>query len=56
MEEKFTVASEQMLNRMNDLGKKIDSLETNLGDIISNMPVDESTKTSTMADEKDAKA
>ena len=47
MEEKFTVASEQMLNRMNDLGKKIDTLESNLGEIISTLPTD---------NEKEAKA
>ncbi|CAF0904581.1 unnamed protein product [Adineta ricciae] len=42
MEEKFMAASDQMMNRMNELGKKIDSLETNLGDIISHLPTEES--------------
>lgn len=43
MEEKFLAASDQVMNRMNELGKKIDSLESNLGDIISHLPTDEST-------------
>lgn len=46
MEEKFTTASEQVMNRMNELGKKIDTLETNIGDIISHLPKEESTATS----------
>ncbi|UJR15647.1 hypothetical protein I4U23_002583 [Adineta vaga] len=48
MEEKFMAASDQMMNRMNELGKKIDTLETNLGDIISHLPTEEtSTQTTT---------
>ena len=42
MEEKFMAASDQVMNRMNELGKKIDTLETNIGDIISNLPTEES--------------
>lgn len=45
MEEKFLVASDQVMNRMNELGKKIDSLESNLGDIIAHLPTEESTTT-----------
>lgn len=41
MEEKFLAASDQVMNRMNELGRKIDTLETNLGDIISHIPTDE---------------
>jgi hypothetical protein len=43
MEEKFMAASDQVMNRMNELGKKIDTLETNIGDIISHLPTEEST-------------
>ncbi len=46
MEEKFLAASDQVINRMNELGKKIDTLETNLGDIISHLPSEESNTTS----------
>jgi hypothetical protein len=46
MEEKFLAASDQVMNRMNELGKKIDTLETNLGDIISHLPSEESNTTS----------
>jgi len=49
MEEKFIAASDQVMNRMNELGKKIDTLETNLGDIISHLPTEESTTTSESA-------
>ena len=45
MEEKFMTASDQVMNRMNDLGKKIDTLESNIGDIISNLPTEESSST-----------
>ncbi len=45
MEEKFLAASDQVMNRMNELGKKIDTLESNLGDIISHLPTEESTQT-----------
>ncbi len=43
MEEKFTAASDQVMNRMNELGKRIDTLETNIGDIISHLPTEQST-------------
>ncbi|CAF1047498.1 unnamed protein product [Adineta steineri] len=43
MEEKFMVASDQVMNRMNELGKRIDTLETNIGDVISHLPIEEST-------------
>ncbi|CAF1323521.1 unnamed protein product [Adineta steineri] len=43
MEEKFLAASDQVMNRMNELGRKIDTLESNLGDIISHLPAEEST-------------
>ena len=43
MEEKFSATSDQVMNRMNELGKKIDTLESNLGDIISHLPSEEST-------------
>jgi len=43
MEEKFIAASDQVMNRMNELGKRIDTLESNLGDIISHLPTEEST-------------
>lgn len=46
MEEKFLAASDQVMNRMNELGKKIDTLESNLGDIISHLPTEESTTSS----------
>ncbi len=46
MEEKFMAASDQVMNRMNELGKRIDTLETNLGDIISHLPTEESTTSS----------
>ncbi|CAF1622735.1 unnamed protein product, partial [Adineta ricciae] len=42
MEEKFLAASDQVMNRMNELGRKIDTLETSLGDIISHLPAEES--------------
>jgi hypothetical protein len=42
MEEKFLAASDQVINRMNELGRKIDTLESNLGDIISHLPSEES--------------
>ena len=45
MEEKFLAASDQVMNRMNELGKKIDTLESNLGDIISHLPTEETTTT-----------
>jgi len=51
MEEKFMAASDQVMNRMNELGKRIDTLETNLGDIISHLPMEEST-TSTQQQNK----
>lgn len=47
MEEKFLAASDQVMNRMNELGRKIDTLESNLGDIISHLPTEESNATST---------
>jgi len=43
MEEKFMAASDQVMNRMNELGKRIDTLETNIGEIISHLPTEEST-------------
>ena len=46
MEEKFLAASDQVLNRMNELGRKIDTLESNLGDIISHLPTEEATTAS----------
>ena len=46
MEEKFSASSEQVMNRMNELGKRIDTLETNLGDIITQLPSEPSTSTS----------
>ncbi|CAF0797043.1 unnamed protein product [Rotaria sp. Silwood1] len=45
MEEKFMTASEQVMNRMNELGRRIDTLETNIGDIISHLPMEESNST-----------
>jgi hypothetical protein len=45
MEEKFMAASDQVMNRMNELGKKIDTLESNIGDIISHLPTEESNTT-----------
>ena len=41
MEEKFLTASDQVMNRMNELGRKIDTLESNLGDIISHLPTED---------------
>ncbi len=38
-------ASDQVMNRMNELGKRIDTLETNIGEIISHLPTEESTTT-----------
>lgn len=38
MEEKFLTTSDQVMTRMNELGKRIDTLETNIGDIISHLP------------------
>ena len=46
MEEKFLTASDQVMNRMNELGKRIDTLETNIGDIISHLPKEEGTVSS----------
>lgn len=43
MEEKFSATSDQVMNRMNELGKKIDTLESNLGDIIAHLPSENST-------------
>lgn len=45
MEEKFMAASDQVMVRMNELGKRIDALETNIGDIISHLPKEESNST-----------
>lgn len=42
MEEKFSTASDQVMNRMNDLGKRIETLETSLTDIISHLPAEQS--------------
>jgi len=42
MEEKFMATSDQVMNRMNELGKRIDALESNIGDIISHLPTDDS--------------
>jgi hypothetical protein len=47
MEDKFTAASDQVMNRMNELGRRIDSLETNMGDIISHLPAEESAASTT---------
>jgi hypothetical protein len=47
MEEKFLAASDQVINRMNELGRKIDTLESNLGDVISHLPSEEATTSST---------
>ena len=46
MEEKFSAASEQVMHRMDELGKRIDTLETSLGDIITQLPSEPSTSTS----------
>ncbi|UJR30998.1 hypothetical protein I4U23_018509 [Adineta vaga] len=46
MEEKFLAASDQVMNRMNELGKRIDTLESNLGDIISHLPTEETSTSS----------
>lgn len=46
MEEKFSAAGEQVMHRMNELGKRIDTLETSLGDIITQLPSESSTSTS----------
>ena len=40
-------ASDQVLSRMNELGRRIDTLETNIGDIISHLPAEESTTSTT---------
>jgi hypothetical protein len=40
--EKFIDAGDQVINRMNESGKKIDTLESNLRDIISHLPAEES--------------
>ncbi|CAF2372786.1 unnamed protein product [Rotaria sp. Silwood2] len=45
MEEKFMTASEQVMNRMNELGRRIDTLETNIGDILTHLPTEESNST-----------
>jgi hypothetical protein len=45
MEEKFMAASDQVMNRMNELGRRIDTLETNITDIISHLPTEESNST-----------
>ncbi|CAF3499149.1 unnamed protein product [Rotaria sordida] len=45
MEEKFMTASEQVMNRMNELGRRIDTLETNISDIMSHLPTEESNST-----------
>lgn len=45
MEEKFSAASDQVMNRMNELGKRIETLETNLTDIISHLPAEQSNTT-----------
>lgn len=42
MEEKFSAASDQVMNRMNELGKRIETLETSLTDIISHLPAEQS--------------
>ena len=47
MEEKFLATSDQVMNRMNELGKKIDTLESNLGDIIAHLPSEETTSSGT---------
>lgn len=39
--------SDQVMNRMNELGKRIDTLEANIGDIISHLPTDETTQQQT---------
>ncbi len=44
--EKFIDAGDQVINRMNESGKKIDTLESNLRDIISHLPAEESDTTS----------
>jgi hypothetical protein len=46
MEDKFSAASDQVINRMNDLGKRIDSLESSLGDLISHLPAEQTSATS----------
>ncbi|CAF1257366.1 unnamed protein product [Rotaria magnacalcarata] len=45
MEEKFMAASDQVMNRMNELGRRIDTLETSITDIISHLPTEESNST-----------
>lgn len=53
MEEKFLAASDQMMSRMNELGKKIDTLETNLGEIISSLPNEASSNDSSEKNQTD---
>ncbi len=55
MEDKFLAASDQVMNRMNELGKRIDTLETNIGDIISHLPTEETT-TSTLPTSQQTKS
>jgi hypothetical protein len=48
MEEKFMTASDQVMNRMNELGKRIDTLESNIGDILTNLPAEDASTAGTM--------
>ncbi|CAF3210736.1 unnamed protein product [Rotaria socialis] len=45
MEEKFMATSDQVMNRMNELGRRIDTLETSITDIISYLPTEEPNST-----------
>ena len=48
--------SEQVMNRMNELGKRIDTLETNIGDIISHLPTEETTISSVQTTQAQTKS
>ncbi|CAF0820063.1 unnamed protein product [Rotaria sp. Silwood1] len=47
MEKKFFAASNQLMNRINELDRKIDTVESNFDDIISHLPSEESATTTT---------
>lgn len=40
MEQKFMAATDQVMHRMNELGQRIDTLESNLSEIVSALPTD----------------
>jgi hypothetical protein len=50
MEDELSATSDQVLNRMNDLGKRIDTLENNLSSVMSHLPAEQSTNIPTLSE------